>query len=415
MLGLFMVLPVLTLYGEDYRFSSPLLLGVALGAYGFSQALLQIPFGWWSDRWGRRPVIAVGLLIFAFGSLVAALSETVYGLIIGRFLQGSGAIASALMALVADVTSDKNRSKAMAVIGMSIGVSFAIALVVGPIVTHWGGLSGIFWLTIALALVGLGILYLAFPHLDQAPRSATTDKTWIGAVITNKDLLRLDWGILTLHLVLMANFVAIPSLLENTVGIERQQHWWVYLPILVGAFALMLPMMVVGERKGYLRAVFLGAIVLLLLSELALVAGYRTPAVLLTCLFLFFLGFNFLEATLPSQVSKMAPTSLRGTASGVYSSSQFFGAFLGGLVGGLALSFGGVASVFMVNALALLIWLIIAWPMVNKPEASSRVQQANASHNPPKDYNGVSQDYELRGDGKPLRERALENAETVQG
>jgi MFS family permease len=370
MLGLFMVLPVLTLYGRDYQHSSPFLLGLALGAYGCSQAILQIPFGWWSDRWGRRPVIAIGLTIFALGSVVAATSESVYGLIIGRFLQGSGAIASALMAMVADATSERHRSKAMAAIGISIGVSFSLALILGPLLTRWGGLSGVFWLTAALAILGLAILYLFIPNLDGVPRAVSGEKQWLKAVLLEKELLRLDWGILVLHLVLMANFVAVPGLLESVANIDRDHHWWVYLPTLLGAFVLMLPLMLLGERRGHLKVVFLGAIATLLIVEILLVLAAATPWVLLACLFVFFVGFNLLEASLPSQVSKMAPASLRGTASGVYSSSQFMGAFLGGVLGGGVLTVGGVSAVFAMNAVALTTWLIVAWPMSVQSSAS---------------------------------------------
>ena len=380
MLGLFMVLPVLTLYGSDYAGSTPFLLGLALGAYGFSQSLLQIPFGWWSDRWGRRPVIAIGLLLFAAGSLVAALSESVYGLIIGRFMQGSGAIASALMALVADATSDRNRSKAMAVIGVSIGVSFSIALVVGPLVTRWGGLAGVFWVTTGLAFAGLVILYLVIPNVDAAPRAIIGEKQWLKAVLRNKELLRLDWGILVLHMVLMASFVVIPSLLESVAKIDRQHHWWVYLPTLGGAFILMLPFMILGERKGHLKVVFLGAVALLVAVETTLVVASHTTLLLLGCLFLFFVAFNLLEATLPSQITKMAPASLRGTASGVYSSSQFLGAFFGGTIGGAAMSIGGTALVFAVNAIVLLSWLVVAWSMATEAPTTNLQASNNSGH-----------------------------------
>ncbi len=385
MLGLFMVLPVLTLYGQDYRHSTPLLLGMALGAYGFSQALLQIPFGWWSDRWGRRPVIAIGLLLFALGSLVAAVSDSVYGLILGRFLQGCGAIASALMALVADSTSEHNRSKAMAVIGVSIGVSFSIALIVGPLLTEWAGLSGIFWFTVLLALIGLVILFTAIPQPNPSLDNTSSDTSTIKAVLADKELLRLDWGILVLHMVLMANFVAIPGMLETVAGIDRANHWWVYLPMLLAAFVMMLPLMLLGERKGKLKPVFIGAIATLLIVEasLALIGSAVTAWVLLLSVFVFFVAFNLLEASLPSQVSKMAPRNGRGSASGVYSSAQFFGAFLGGTVGGGALLVGGTTAVFAINALVLASWLVIALPMVinrsGREQASNQNQQQDGN------------------------------------
>ena len=363
MLGLFMVLPVLALYGADYRHATPFLLGLALGAYGLSQALLQIPFGWWSDRWGRKPVIALGLVLFALGSVIAAASDSVYGLILGRFLQGSGAIASALLALVADATEERHRSKAMASIGIAIGLSFSVAIVLGPIVTGWGGLEAIFWLTAALALFGLLVLFGFIPTVVQVQQSGV-EKPSFQQVLRDKELLRLDGGVFVLHLVLMANFVAIPSLLENVVGLAPSQHWWVYLPVVVGAFVAMLPAMLVAERFGQLKVVFLGSIALLVAVEVLLVVGVMTAAAILFGLFLFFVAFNLLEATLPSQVSKMAPSRLRGAASGVYSSSQFAGAFAGGTLGGAALALGGAGAVFGLCAVALSMWLLLAWPMV---------------------------------------------------
>ena len=364
MLGLFMVLPVLVLYGQDYRGSTPLLLGIALGAYGFSQALLQIPFGWWSDRWGRRPVIALGLVLFALGSLVAAVSDSVYGLICGRFIQGAGAIASALMALVADSTEEQHRSKAMAFIGVSIGLSFSIALILGPVIAELAGLSGIFWLNILLALAGLLVLFTAIPAASPDPTSSGVNAASIKEVLQHKELLRLDWGILVLHLVLMANFVAIPGLLESVVELDRADHWRVYLSMLVAAFVVMIPIMLLGERRGKLKPIFLGAISALAVVESLLAVAGSHAGIILVCLFTFFVAFNLLEVSLPSQVSKMAPNNARGTASGVYSSSQFFGAFAGGTLGGAALSVGGATAVFALNTLVLVVWLIVAWPMV---------------------------------------------------
>ena len=406
MLGLFMVLPVLTLYGSDYRGATPLLLGLALGAYGCSQAILQIPFGWWSDRWGRHPVIALGLTLFALGSLVAALSDSVYGLIIGRFLQGSGAIASALMALVADATSERHRSKAMAAIGVSIGISFSIAFILGPIISRWGGLSAIFWFTVGLAAVGMAILFFLVPNVPANPAAANTGKLGLFAVLRNTELLRLDAGILILHMVLMANFVVIPRLLVSVAAIERQHHWWVYLPTLVGAFILMLPFMLIGERKGHLKAVFIGAIALLLFVELGLAVGNNVAGVLLLGLPAFFVAFNMLEATLPAQVSKMAPGSLRGTASGVYSSSQFLGAFLGGLLGGAALDVGGPTAVFAVCAFGLGVWLLIAWPMAIQIRADSRASMPEHTRDGNVTYTGT-------GVTHGVKSSSPENVETV--
>lgn len=235
--------------------------------------------------------------------------------------------------------------------------------------TDWGGLSGVFWFTAALAFVGLVILFTAIPQPNGQVKQVSSEIGLIKTILTDKELLRLDWGILVLHMVLMANFVVIPGMLETTAGIDRANHWWVYLPMLLTAFVMMLPLMLIGERKGKLKPVFLGAIAALLLVEtsLALLGTAISGWALLMCLLVFFVAFNLLEATLPSQVSKMAPNNGRGSASGVYSSSQFLGAFLGGTVGGGALLLGGTTAVFVFNALALATWLIVALPMVVSP------------------------------------------------
>lgn len=361
-----MVLPVLTLYGQEYTGSTPFLLGIALGAYGFSQALLQIPFGILSDRLGRKPVIAAGLLLFALGSVVAAQSESVYGLILGRAMQGGGAIASAIMALAADLTSDENRTKAMAAIGASIGLSFSVALVLGPIVTGWAGLEGVFWLTAGFALIGLIVLYRLIPT-PQASALSHRDAGAIPSLLLktfkHRELLRLNWGIFTLHFILMTSFVAVPVILEQHLGISREAHWKVYLPLLVLAFVAMLPFMFMAERKRQIKAVFLLAIALLATMQLSLVWWHTTYTLALASLFLFFMAFNLLEATLPSLMSKIAPAGSKGTASGIYSTSQFLGAFAGGVTGGLLMQEMGVAWVFGFSAALAGVWWVIAWFM----------------------------------------------------
>lgn len=362
MLGLFMVLPVLALYGDDYRDSSPFLLGVALGAYGFSQALLQIPFGVLSDRIGRKPVIVAGLLIFALGSMVAAQADTMLELIAGRTLQGAGAIAAAVMALLTDLTADENRTKAMAVIGASIGVSFSVALVLGPLLAAWGGLAAIFWVTAALGLVGVYLVWQVVPSAVRArPRYES------GAVpglllnsLKNLELLRLNVGIFVLHLVLMAFFMVVPQVLEQELGVARARHWLVYLPLLVGAFIAMLPFIIVAERHHKIKPVFLGAILLLALSLVSLLGTGTSLPLTLLALFVFFMAFNLLEATLPSLVSKIAPAGGKGTATGIYSTSQFAGAFAGGALGGWLWQSWGLVAVLLVSAGLVLLWWLVA-------------------------------------------------------
>jgi len=363
MLGLFMVLPVFMLYGQDYEGSTPLLLGLALGVYGFSQAALQIPFGMLSDRIGRKPVIAFGLVLFAVGSIVAATADSVAGLIVGRFLQGSGAIASAIMALVTDLTADENRTKAMAVIGMSIGLSFSLALVLGPLVTGVAGLAGIFWLTALLAIFGLFILMRVVPTprvMPKTHRDAGTVPAILRETLRNPELRRLNFGIFVLHLVLMASFIALPSLLENQLNIDREQHWRVYLPLLVLAFVAMVPFIIIAESKRKMKPVFVGAICLLGFTELALAYGQHSSTFAFVALFLFFMAFNLLEACLPSLVSKIAPAGSKGTASGIYSSCQFFGAFCGGLLGGWLLEGGDLSRVFIACAVLIAAWALVA-------------------------------------------------------
>lgn len=360
MLGLFMVFPVMMLYGMQYHGASPFLLGIALGGYGLTQAIFQIPMGLLSDFWGRKPVILMGLAVFVLGSLIAALSDHVWGLILGRALQGAGAIASAVMALVGDLTSEQNRTKAMATIGASIGLSFSLAMVLGPVLAGFGGLSIIFWFSAILALIGMVILYKLVP--TPARLSHTIDSvavpSFVGGVLRNTDLVRLNVGIFSLHFVLTATFVVIPFVL-NDYGVNQQSHWHYYLPIMLVAFVIMLPFMIVAERKRKIRMVFTAAVALLLLTELAMTLAsdlWHWIAGLL----LFFVAFNLLEATLPSLVSKQAPAGRKGTAMGVYSTCQFLGAAAGGMLGGWFYQYKGIASVLILCAAVVGIWLLFA-------------------------------------------------------
>lgn len=360
MLGLFMVLPVLVLYGDSYAGATPALLGLALGVYGLSQACLQIPFGLLSDRLGRKKMIAFGLLLFAAGSVLAAVSDSIYGLIAGRFLQGCGAIASVIMALVADLTSDEHRTKAMATIGASIGVSFSLALVLGPLVTAWGGLPAVFWVTAVLAVLGLVILFKVVPTpvVGQRHRDSQAIPELMRNIISNPQLLRLDFGIFVLHFVLMASFLVMPELLEQQLGIARVHHWWVYLPLLLLAFFAMVPFIIIAEKRRKIKPVLIAAVLLLGITELLLAFYQGTRFGWFVLLFLFFMAFNLLEATLPSLMSKTAPPGAKGTASGVYSTCQFLGAFGGGVCGGWLLQYHGMSAVMGVCAILVLAWLL---------------------------------------------------------
>ena len=361
MLGLFMILPVFVLYAEDLPEATPLLTGLALGIYGFSQAVLQIPFGMLSDRIGRKPVIAGGLVIFAIGSLLAASADSIYGIIAGRALQGAGAIAAALMALAADLSREEHRTRMMALIGISIGVSFAASMILGPLLNEWIGVSGIFAGTAVLALIGIAVLYLGVPNPVHSHfhRDAELESGSVLSVLKTADLLRLDAGIFFLHFVLMCVFLVIPLQLRDTAGLAAADHWRVYLPVFALSLLLMLPFIILAERRRVMKPVFLGAIMLLAGATL----GFLNSASLwplVASLVLFFVAFNLLEASLPSLVSKTAHAVHKGTAMGIYSSSQFLGAFAGGLAGGAAYEIGAARGVYLTVLGGVGIWLLIA-------------------------------------------------------
>ncbi len=365
MLGLFMVLPLLALYAIDFEGATPALIGVALGAYGLTQACLQIPFGWLSDRVGRKPVIIGGLLIFALGSAVAALADSIYGIIAGRALQGAGAIASSVMALVADLTRQEQRTKAMAIVGASIGLAFALALVLGPMVAGLGGLEAVFGFTAFLALAGIAIVSWQVP---DPPRTGTTHaevgarRGLMGLSLRNPTLLRLDTGIFALHFILMVSFQVVPGVLESAIGIPRELHWQVYLPVVLLSVLGILPLMRLAEKGGRPHLVFLSCIGLLFLS-LALLGLVREPWLFYAALWLFFVGFNYMEAVLPSLVSKAVDPGGKGTALGIFSTSQFLGIFAGGAAGGWVLQHYGVAGVTELCLVVMALWFLIALPV----------------------------------------------------
>ncbi len=362
MLGLFLILPVFALYAEHLQGATPALVGLALGAYGLTMALLQIPFGWASDRIGRKPVIAAGLLIFAIGSVVAARAETIEGVIIGRALQGAGAIAAALTALLADLTREDVRLRAMAVIGMTIGFSFTLALIVAPWLDAAIGVSGIFWLTGALSLLAIVALFTIVPTPERSGRhrDAQAMPGQFGRILRDGQLLRLDAGILILHGVMTAVFIALPLVLRDNLHIEPVHHAWVYLPVLLVAMAVMVPLIIMAEARGRMRQVFLLSIGGIMAAMTLLAVAHRSMATVIGGLFLFFVFYNVLEATLPSLISRMAPVDAKGTAMGVYSTAQFLGAFFGGWLGGLAHAGYGVTGVFAVCAVGMGAWFVLA-------------------------------------------------------
>jgi predicted MFS family arabinose efflux permease len=365
MLGLFMVYPVFAAFARHLAGATPYRIGVALGIYGLSQGLLQIPFGVLSDRIGRKVMIVLGLIVFAAGSAVAASASTIDGMIVGRLLQGAGAIGSVVLALVADLTAEKSRTKAMALVGMTIGFSFLVAIVTGPAVAGWVGVGGIFWLMAALAPVGIAITLFAVPappppHVQ--PDSETVPAL-IRASLRNPQLLRLNFGIFALHAMLTASFLVVPALLRDTLGVSSRDQWLVYLPVLLVSVAVMVPAIITAERQHRVKGALVIAVAAMAMSQLMLAVGGADAYVLLAGLVLFFSGFNIMEASLPSLVTKTAPAGATGTATGIYSSSQFLGIFAGGVVGGWVHQAAGTAAVFLFAAAVAIAWLLVAATM----------------------------------------------------
>lgn len=379
MLGLFMMLPVLSLFAEKLIGATPFLIGLSVSIYGLTQALLQIHFGLWSDRLGRKKVIIFGLLLFIAGSVVAALSTTIYGVLAGRALQGSGAIAAAVMALAADLTQEVHRTKAMATIGASIGLSFGVAVTLGPVIANWIGVEGIFWVTAVLAF--LAILAIVFvvpePPVSKKHRDAEVVPEKMSVTLKDPELLRLNYGILVLHLILTATFVVVPILMRNA-GLAAAEHWKVYLGVMVLAIIIMVPFVILAEKKRQMKAVFMGAIATLILADSGFILFSDNLTGIIIALGVFFCGFNLLEATLPSLVSKTAPADLKGTAMGWYSTSQFIGAFLGGAVGGWLYGKMGVAGVFGFCVLAAVSWLWVSMSMKPPRYAANLLISLNA-------------------------------------
>ena len=364
MLGLFMILPVFAIYAEGMGEVSHIQVGLAIGIYGLTQAMLQIPFGMASDRLGRKPVIVFGLLIFIAGSVVAAYAETIEMIIAGRALQGAGAVAAAVMALLSDPTQEEHRTKAMALVGMSIGFAFVGAMVLGPILNGFIGVPGLFGLTAVLGVVGIVIMIWVVPNPKEIHfhHDTEAEPTQFGSILKDAQLMRLNLGIFILHMVLTASFITIPHMLLDS-GLAANDHWMLYLPVLVLAMGIIIPFIIAAEKHHKMKSVFVGAIGLLVLVMATLAwnnAGLWTIGILL---FLFFAGFNLLEASLPSLVSKFAPAASKGSAMGIYSTSQFLGAFTGGVAGGAVLGQFGATGLFILCSVALVLWFIVAISM----------------------------------------------------
>jgi MFS family permease len=390
MLGLFMILPVFAIYGEELSGYSPIWLGLAIGAYGLTQALLQIPMGILSDKYGRKPIILIGLVIFCFGSIVAAMSDTIYGVVIGRSIQGMGAIASAVLALAADLSREEQRPKVMATIGMFIGVSFTVAMVVGPIVAEAFGLSGLFWFTAVLTVLAMVMIQFMVPNsVHRAPRGDNVAlPAQLSKLIKHPQLTRLNWGVFILHMALTACFITLPKQFVDN-GLALEQHWQLYLPVLLGSFFIMVPFMIIAIKKQREKLMFTFAVTLLTLSLLlmwALPSGFWS---LVLSVGLFFTAFNYLEATMPSILSRIAPAGVKGSVMGIYSSSQFLGAFTGGLIGGILASNFGEKSIFLVMALFSLFWVLAAATM--KPLKKSKSYSIATNINTEEQANDIAE------------------------
>ena len=375
MLGLFIILPIFAVYSKQLPGGeSHLLIGIALGAYGLTQAILQIPAGWLSDHYGRKPIIYGGLLLFALGSFIAASADNIYWVIAGRAIQGAGAINAAVMALTADLTREEVRTKAMAMIGMTIGVTFSLSLILSPLLNGVIGVPGIFAMTGVLALLALLVVRFVIPNpaITRFHSDTEASRKRLGDVLHNKDLLRLDLGIFSVHAVLMSVFLQIPFLLQAD-QLDVSQHWKVYLPVMVVAFALMVPPIIIAEKMGKAKQVFLLAIGLAVLAQVILLTTQHSMWGIAAGLLAFFTAFNVLEATLPSLISVIAPLPSRGTAMGVYSSVQFLGAFFGATVGGALMQFVGGNAVFVFSISILLLWLLVASGMQSPASVRTRL------------------------------------------
>ena len=380
MLGMFLILPVFALYAEHLPGGADhTLVGLALGMYGLTQAILMIPFGMASDRIGRKKVIIFGLLVFALGSFVAATATDIYWTIFGRALQGAGAISAAVTAMLADLTREEHRTKAMALVGSTIGLTFAVSLVAGPALNHVIGVPGIFALTGILALAAIWVVkvWVPDPADSHFHADAQANPARLKDVLRNRQLLRLDFGIFALHAAQMAMFVVVPVALKNN-GLAADHHWSVYLPVLLGSFVLMVPAIIYGEKRGRMKPVFIGAVALMLLAQFGLAFGIDHFWGIVWALFFYFVAFNLLEASLPSLISKLAPVSAKGTAMGVYNTAQALGLFFGGTFGGWLAQHHGFQAVFLFCVALMAAWLVASLSMTPPPAIKTRMFRVGA-------------------------------------
>lgn len=373
MLGLFMVLPLFTLYAAHLAHATPFLIGLAMGIYGLTQAVLQVPFGALSDHFGRKAIITLGLCIFALGSVIAALSHDIWSLLLGRALQGAGAVGSTIIALIADLTRPEQRTKAMAIAGITIGMSFSLAMIIGPIAAAWIQVNGIFWLAVLFSGMAVALLYafVPTPTIITKPIETTPKIQQLLALLANTELIYLNLGIFLLHLIFTASFVVLPISLQTVAGLHGNQQWTLYLPTLLVAFLVALGCIRVAEKRHRVKYFFIGSIVLLIIAEFLLC--FFTHNLLLSAfsILLFFSGFSLLEAFLPSLVSRTAPSHRKGAALGIYSCAQFLGIFAGGLLGGGLYGTWGPAQVYLFCAIIAIFWAAIAFKMKNPQYATT--------------------------------------------
>ena len=373
MLGLFMIIPVFSVAGQSYQGATPALIGLAVGVYGLTQAILQIPFSLLADRFSRKPLVVLGLLLFALGGAVAAMSESIYGVIIGRAIAGGGAVSAVVMALLADITREEQRSKAMAVMGMSIGVSFMVAFSLGPWLTSLVGISGLFWVTTIMGIAAISMLLLV-PKVTRHHRNYQQGYvTQLKQVLKMGDLNRLHISVFALHLLLTAMFIYMPSQLIEFADIPLSRHGLVYLPLLVISLFFAFPSIILAEKYRKMRGIFLTAIGGIVLVLLVLIFGFESKYILLLGLALFFIAFNVMEALLPSWLSKSAPIQSKATAMGVNASSQFLGAFFGGMIGGQLLILNNTSMGWGILTAIAVVWLLISFGLVQPRYLSSLV------------------------------------------
>lgn len=373
MLGLFMIIPVFSVAGQSYQGATPALIGLAVGVYGLTQAILQIPFSLLADRFSRKPLVIIGLLLFALGGAVAAMSESIYGVIIGRAIAGGGAVSAVVMALLADVTREEQRSKAMAIMGMSIGVSFMLAFSLGPWLTSLVGISGLFWVTTIMGLAAISMLFLV-PKITRHHKNYQQGYLQqLKQVLKMGDLNRLHISVFALHLLLTAMFIYMPSQLIQVADIPLASHGWVYLPLLIISLFFAFPSIILAEKYRQMRGIFLTAIAGIVLGLLVLIFGFESKYILLLGLGLFFVAFNVMEALLPSWLSKSAPIQSKATAMGVNASSQFLGAFFGGMIGGQLLLLNNTSMGWGILTAIAVLWLLISFGLVQPRYLSSLV------------------------------------------